>query len=129
MSVAIAHSAPVSFHEFVGDADWWAIRDLLVRTHASTQVGWNWDIRRWDGSRFHRESLEQSRLLQNGIGLWEADGRLVAAMHCEDGGDAFFELDPAIGISSPRCSIGPRIAWRGRSTAAAGCRSTAATLT
>jgi predicted N-acetyltransferase YhbS len=94
VNLGVAHRSRVGFRELAGDADWWVVRDLLVRTHASTPVGWNWEIRRWDGSRFHSESDEQSRVIQNGIGLWEADGRLVAAMHCEDGGDAWFELDP-----------------------------------
>ena len=71
------------------------MRDLLVRTHATTPVGWNWDVRHWDGSRFHCASAEQARLKQGPVGLWEADGRLVGAMHREgSAGSTFFELDP-----------------------------------
>jgi GNAT superfamily N-acetyltransferase len=84
----------VRFRTLDGEDDWWAVRDLLVRTRAVTPVGWNWDIRHWDGSRFHRERPEQASVICNGIGLWQADARLVGAMHCERDGDAWFELDP-----------------------------------
>jgi mycothiol synthase len=94
MTPAASRHSSTRFRELNSDRDWWAIRDLLVRTHSSTAVGWNWDIRHWDGSRFHRESPEQARVLQQGVGLWEQEGRLVAAIHCEDDGEAFFELDP-----------------------------------
>jgi mycothiol synthase len=78
------------------DADWWAIRDLLLRTHATTPVAWNWDIRRWDGSRFHNVEPELPAVMAERIGLWEEDGCLVAAVHWEGGpGEAYLELDPA----------------------------------
>lgn len=77
------------------DDDWWAIRELLVRSHAASPVSWNWDVRRWDGSRFHNEVPELPTWFTDGIGLWEdASGRLVAAVHAEGGGEAFLELDP-----------------------------------
>lgn len=86
--------AGVRFREYASEADWWAVRGLLLRTQASTPVGWNWDIRHWDGARFHRDEREGSPTIQNGMGLWEDNNRLVAAVHCEAGGDAFLELDP-----------------------------------
>ncbi|HYO42975.1 MAG TPA: GNAT family N-acetyltransferase [Candidatus Limnocylindrales bacterium] len=78
------------------DADWWAIRELLVRTHAASPPGWNWDIRRWDGSRFHNDVPVLPDAMAAGIGMWEsADGRLVGAVHGEGGpGEAYLELDP-----------------------------------
>jgi ribosomal protein S18 acetylase RimI-like enzyme len=82
-------------YDATSDADWWAIRGLLVRTHAAVPPGWNWDIRRWDGRRFHNEDPVLPPSFTDGIGLWEAGGVLVGAVHGEGGGDAFLELDPA----------------------------------
>lgn len=78
------------------DADWQAIRELLVRSHAGSPPGWNWDVRRWDGSRFHSELPELSPAMAAGIGMWEApDGRLVGAVNGEGGpGEAYLQLDP-----------------------------------
>jgi ribosomal protein S18 acetylase RimI-like enzyme len=79
-----------------GDADWWAVRDLLVRSHAGSPPGWNWDVRRWDGSRFHREVPVLGDAFVAGTRVWEAaDRRLVGVVHPEGGpGEAFLELDP-----------------------------------
>jgi mycothiol synthase len=78
------------------DADWQAVRDLLVRTHGAQGPGWNWDIRRWDGLRFHRETPVIPDHLAAVTGCWEDDtGRLVGVVHPEAGGDPFLEVDPA----------------------------------
>jgi ribosomal protein S18 acetylase RimI-like enzyme len=79
-----------------GDVDWWAVRDLLVRTHGVVGRGWNWDIRRWDGLRFHNEVPELPDHVAAATGCWEDDaGRLVGVVHPEGGGDPFLEVDPA----------------------------------
>lgn len=78
------------------DAEWWAVRDLLVRTHGAVGRGWTWDIRRWDGLRFHDEVPVLADDVAAVTGLWEDDdGRVVAVVHPEGGGDPFLELDPA----------------------------------
>jgi ribosomal protein S18 acetylase RimI-like enzyme len=78
-----------------GDADWWAVRELLVRTHAASPPSWNWDVRRWDGSRFHRVEPRLPEEEAAVIGLWEdGSGRLVGAVNGEGGHDAFLQLDP-----------------------------------
>jgi predicted N-acetyltransferase YhbS len=94
MSLAIARptGGATFFRHFNSDADWWAIRALLVRTHANTAPNWNWDIRRWDGRR--RDDPDRLQLLCERIGLWERDGSLVGAVHPEGPGDVLFELDP-----------------------------------
>ena len=78
------------------DDDWWAVRELLVRSHAGSPPGWNWDVRRWDGSRFHRETPDMPESFTAATRLWEAaGGRLLGAVHPEGGpGEAFLELDP-----------------------------------
>ena len=78
------------------EADWWAVRELLIETVGSTPPGWNWDIRRWDGWRFHRERPLSPAELGRLVRLWFDDhGRLVAAVHPEAHGDAFLEVDPS----------------------------------
>lgn len=95
MTLTIARSAGITFRELETDADWWAVRDLLVRTQPITPVGWNWDVRHWDGQRFHSATAEEARQRQGPVGLWQAGDRPVAAMHREgSAGSAFFELDP-----------------------------------
>jgi hypothetical protein len=70
------------------DTDWWAVRDLLVRTHDAVGRAWTWDIRRWDGLRFHDEVPVLADRLAAATGCWESDdGRLVAVVHPEGGGD------------------------------------------
>jgi GNAT superfamily N-acetyltransferase len=95
MTLTVAPSSKVTFRELSTDADWWAVRDLLIHTQPRTAVGWNWDVRHWDGQRFHSATAEEARERQGTVGLWEADGTLIGAMHREgSGGSAFFELDP-----------------------------------
>ncbi len=77
------------------DADWWAIRELLVRSHAGSPPGWNWDVRRWDGSRFHREIARLPDWFAARTRLWEtSDGRLVGVVHPEGPDEVYLELDP-----------------------------------
>ena len=84
------------------ERDWWRIRTLLVDTHPRVAAAWNWDIRRWDGHRFHREEPCSDEEMAATIGLWETpDGRLVAAVHPESSGDAFLELDPGFRFLEP----------------------------
>ncbi len=78
-----------------GSDDWWRIRRLLVETHALVTPGWNWDVRRWDGWRFHREAELTDDELAGLIHLWETrEGRLLAVVHPEGPGEAFLEVRP-----------------------------------
>jgi mycothiol synthase len=77
------------------ERDWWAIRSLLVESWAVAAPGWNWDIRRWDGWRFHREVPLGDPEMRRIVGLWESPvGELVAAAHREELEDAWIELRP-----------------------------------
>lgn len=97
------------------ERDWWRVRALLVATHATVHPGWNWDIRRWDGWRFHaKEPVSQERLARV-VGLWETpDGRLRGAVHPESPGEAYLELDPAFHHLEPAM-----VAWAEEHLAAA----------
>ena len=77
------------------DADWWAVRELLVRTHHASPPGWNWDVRRWDGSRFHNGVPGLPGWFTAQTHIWEAgDGRLVGVVHPESPDEVYLELDP-----------------------------------
>jgi GNAT superfamily N-acetyltransferase len=61
-----------------------------------------WDIRRWDGWRFHRTDPPGDDRLAGEIGLWETpDGRVVGAVHAEGSGDACIEVDPDFRLLEP----------------------------
>lgn len=71
------------------------IRDLLLETHSITPVDWNWEVRRWDGWRYHRSDLAWDPLWEKTVRLWAtANGRLVAAVHPEGSGNAHLQLHP-----------------------------------
>jgi hypothetical protein len=78
------------------EEDWWRVRQLLIETYPLTPVDFNWEIRRWDGQRFHRaqDSLQNAAWRER-IRLWETEeGRLVGAAFPEDGGDVHLQLHP-----------------------------------
>lgn len=67
---------------FRDDTDFWRIRDLAIETYPITGLGWNWDIRRWDGARFYNENPVLDPEWQRTIRIWETtDGRLVGAVN------------------------------------------------
>lgn len=97
----------VTFRLCTDEEDWWAVRRLLIQTYEAAPPYWNWEMRRWDGQRFHSETTELSAAQLAQIGLWEAaDGRLVGAVHPDGPGDAVLELDPDY-----RHLEGDMIAW------------------
>lgn len=56
---------------FRDDDDFWRIRNLAIETYPVTGPGWNWDIRRWDGSRFYDANPVLDPEWQKTIRLWE----------------------------------------------------------
>jgi ribosomal protein S18 acetylase RimI-like enzyme len=85
----------VSHRPYRDAADWWRIRSLLIEAWPRNPHGSVWDIRRWDGWRFHRAELADADRLAGLIGLWETEaGRTVGAVHPEGNGDAYLEVDP-----------------------------------
>ena len=80
---------------FRDDKDFIRVRDLLVETFPITPRGFNWEVRRWDGWRYHHNSrqLDPDRVGQ--IRLWENDeSRLVGVAHSEGPGDVHLETHP-----------------------------------
>lgn len=77
------------------DQDFWRVRDLLIQTFPITPIGFNWEIRRWEGRRFHDDNPEQLGPWAQNIQLWETDsGNLVAVAHPEGRGNVHLELHP-----------------------------------
>jgi GNAT superfamily N-acetyltransferase len=77
------------------DNDFWRVRDLLIHTYSITPFGFNWEIRRWEGRRFHDDNPNQTGSWAQHVQLWETKaGTLVAAAHPEGRGDAHIQVHP-----------------------------------
>ena len=91
-------ATPIHSRAIRGDddfRDYWRIHDLLTETYPLTPLGFNWEIRRWEGRRFHNTDLGFPAEWAQQVRLWEtADGRLVAAVHPEGRGDAYIQIHP-----------------------------------
>lgn len=75
--------------------DFDALRMLLVDTLRVTPPGFNWEVRRLDGRRYHSETATLSEGFLRGSALWTTlSGVPVAAVHPEDGGDAHIQIHP-----------------------------------
>lgn len=85
----------ITHRPYAGDADYWRIRELLIATYPLTPVNWNWEIRRWDGQRWHTDDLGHTRTWPAEVHLWETEGgQLVGAVHPDGRGEAQLELHP-----------------------------------
>jgi GNAT superfamily N-acetyltransferase len=77
------------------EADFWKLRNLLIETVPIIPVGFNWDVRRLDGKRFHEADLQANRLFTRPLQLWETEaGRLVGAVLPESADDAHLQVHP-----------------------------------
>jgi len=75
------------------DADWWAVRRLLVGLFPLVPHGSVWDIRRWDGQRFHDDD-PGSPTEVGPCRLWFAGGDLVGAAHSEGDPSLHLQVHP-----------------------------------
>jgi ribosomal protein S18 acetylase RimI-like enzyme len=75
------------------EAAFWQVRDLLVETYAHTPLGFNWDVRRWDGALFYDAQPDWQGSFAGRVRLWETvAGQLVAVVHPGRGGSAHLEV-------------------------------------
>jgi predicted N-acetyltransferase YhbS len=75
------------------ETDFKRVRDFLIATFPLTPVGFNWEIRRWEGWCLYWEQLASPPWDQ--IHLWEdGGGQLVGVAHREGAGEAFLQLHP-----------------------------------
>ena len=62
--------------------DYERIRDLLVQTQAITPLGFNWDIRRWEGKCWYNPQADGNPHWHKNSQLWEMDtGQPVGLVH------------------------------------------------
>ncbi len=95
------HSRPVR-----GPQDFWKVRELLVRT-ATTPLGLNWDVRRWDGAYFYNPNGAWSPDWAGRIRLWETEaGQLVGVVNWDGPREAHLQVDPDYRYLEPEM-----IAW------------------
>jgi mycothiol synthase len=100
-------TATVVARPYRNDQDWWLVRELLVETFGAVRPGFNWEIRRWDGWRFHREEPARDKILATQVGLWEDEsGHLLGAVHPEGPGEAYLEVRPEFRSIEPEM-----VAW------------------
>ncbi len=77
------------------EADFWWVRKLLIATYPTTPLGFNWDVRRWDGQRFHHATDDWLKRTVDRVQLWETvDGQLVGVVNPEGTGDAHLQVHP-----------------------------------
>lgn len=80
---------------FYDDDDFRRVRSLLIETYPITPVGFNWEIRRWDGLRYYNSDPALNPSWRETIRLWETqEGKIVGVVHPESQGDAHLELHP-----------------------------------
>ena len=78
-----------------GDEDFWRVQNLLIETYPITPLGFNWDIRRWEGKRFYDDIPAWDPDFVPRVRLWEtAEGQLVGVVNPEGTGDAYLQLHP-----------------------------------
>ena len=87
---------PVQVRPYDHDRDWQRIRNLIVDTYPISPPGFNWEVRRWDGMRFHGDDPAPNPSWAEWIRVWEtSDGRLAGAAHPEGGpGEVYLQLHP-----------------------------------
>lgn len=85
----------VTSRPFLNDDDFWRVRDLLNETYPHTPTGFNWEVRRWDGWRFHNADLAWNSDWEKQVRLWETDDKkVVGAVFPEGKSDAQLQLHP-----------------------------------
>ncbi len=90
-----------------GDTDFWHVRDFLSATYLRAPLGFTWDIRRWDGARFHHATPDWAARWAGRVQLWETiDGQLVGVVNADGEGDAQLQVDPDFRALEPAM-----IAW------------------
>lgn len=97
MSPITIHSTqePASGRPYTSDADFWRVRELLLETYLLTPPDFNWEVRRWDGARYHNSPPGWNPYWEGRVRLWETgSGRLVGAAHPDSPGEAWLQIHP-----------------------------------
>lgn len=87
--------ATILSRPFQDEQDFWHIRELSIQSYAFTGLGFNWDFRRWDGSRFHNPTGELNPNWAKTIQLWITSGdHLAGAANLEGPGWFSLQINP-----------------------------------
>ncbi len=79
----------------IAEADWARVRALLVDIILRGAPGFAWEVRRWDGWRWHQRGAAWDPAWGATARAWEApDGTLVAAAHTAGAGRLALQVDP-----------------------------------
>lgn len=79
----------------LAEADWSRVRALLVDVAPRSAPGFAWEVRRWDGWRWHDADPTWDPAGRHAGRAWEAaDGTLVAAAHGDGTGVLALQVDP-----------------------------------
>lgn len=79
----------------LAEADWSRVRALLVDVVPRSAPGFAWEVRRWDGWRWHDADPTWDPAGRHAGRAWEAaDGMLVAAAHGDGAGVLALQVDP-----------------------------------
>lgn len=111
MSPITIHSThePATNRPYRDERDFWRVRELLLETYPLTPPDFNWDVRRWDGSRFHGDPAAWDPYWEGRVQLWETSGgRLVGAVHPDGAGNAYLQIHPDYRHLEPEM-----VAWAG----------------
>lgn len=88
-------SGAIITRPYANDDDFWRVRSLAIETLATTPPDFNWDIRHWDGERFHNADLRWKPEWSERARLWETvGGKLVGVAHADGGGSFCLQLHP-----------------------------------
>lgn len=80
---------------FQSDDDFWKVRQFLIETYPITPPDLNWEIRRWEGARFHNEDAALDPGWAAQIHLWETEaGKLVGVVNPDGSGEAHLQVHP-----------------------------------
>jgi GNAT superfamily N-acetyltransferase len=75
--------------------DYERIRELLIQTQALTPLGFNWDIRRWEGKRWYARQEAGDPDWYKNSQLWETGtGQLIGLVHADGMGFPYLEVHP-----------------------------------
>jgi predicted N-acetyltransferase YhbS len=78
------------------EADWSRVRALLVDIVVRGAPGSAWEVRRWDGWRWHQRAATWEPAWEQTARVWEdADGTLLAAAHTDGAGRVALQVDPS----------------------------------
>ncbi len=78
-----------------GDDDYWRVHQLLLETVPLAPVGFNWDMRRWEGRRFHDAREAGNEEWNLNCWLWEtAVGDLIGIVNPDGLGYPHLQIHP-----------------------------------